>query len=81
MGRAHEITRKGGFMAIETTAQTISLTCDRCQVIQDRMPTTPGIWEAIEQAGWLLNRQEGTCVCPDCLFAESPAAEEVSNSE
>lgn len=80
MGSAYEITLKGVSMAIESTAQTISLTCDRCQVIQDRMPVTPGIWEAIERAGWELNRPAGTCVCPDCIFAQAQA-EEVSNSE
>lgn len=57
-------------MAIKSTAQMIHLTCDKCQTIQDRIPVMPGVWDAIVQAGWSIDREAKTCVCPDCIHAQ-----------
>lgn len=70
MGCAHEITQKGDLMAIQSTAQTISLTCDKCLVIQDRIPVMGTSWRDIARAGWELDREAGTCICPDCIFEQ-----------
>ena len=56
-------------MPIKTTAQTIGLTCDLCQTIHDRIPVTQGVWAVINEAGWVLNREDGKCICPDCIHA------------
>lgn len=54
-------------MPIKTTPQTIGLTCDLCQKIQDRVPVTDEVWHDIGSAGWVVSQKKETCICPDCL--------------
>ena len=68
-------------MPIKSTAQTIHLTCDLCQTIHDRIPVTEGVWYEIAKAGWVLNRTEEKCICPDCIYAQHEQLVEITAVE